>query len=60
MAKTLPEVKKLDRADPERVEAEPIAPYPWQRRPDGPRPGEASERTVPEARPQPARPPRRG
>ncbi len=38
MAKTLPQLKKIDRVDPEKVVPEHIEPYPWQRPPQSPQP----------------------
>ena len=34
MAKTIPQVKKIERGDPERVEPVSV-PYSWQKQPDG-------------------------
>lgn len=36
MSKTVPQLKKIDRADPERVVPEHIEPYSWQRSPQSP------------------------
>lgn len=37
MAKTVPQLKKIERADPERVESV-VEPYPWQKAPAKPKP----------------------
>jgi len=51
MAKTVPQLKKIDRSDPEKVE-QIVTPYEWQKKPQPARDaGEINIKTVPVARP---------